>query len=100
MSEFRHTQGGSPVPARIVEREKAVLDRQTVTALRQRLTRWSTRQKRAAPVLETSGATAVDPTFEAKISPCMAAREVVSLAQHAEDAGFDRLGVGCGWTRA
>lgn len=34
-------------------------------------------------------------TFEAEISPCMAARDVVSLAQHAEDAGFDRIGISC-----
>lgn len=34
-------------------------------------------------------------TFEAEISPCMAAREVVALAEQAEEAGFDRLGVSC-----
>lgn len=34
-------------------------------------------------------------TFEAEISPGMAPREVVSLAQIAEDAGFDRLGISC-----
>src|ERR1700722_9184712 len=34
-------------------------------------------------------------TFEAEISPGMAPREVVSLAQLAEDAGFDRLGISC-----
>jgi 5,10-methylenetetrahydromethanopterin reductase len=34
-------------------------------------------------------------TFEAEISPGMAPREVVSLAQLAEDGGFDRLGISC-----
>ena len=34
-------------------------------------------------------------TFEAEISPGMAPREVVSLAQLAEDAGFNRLGLSC-----
>jgi 5,10-methylenetetrahydromethanopterin reductase len=34
-------------------------------------------------------------TFEAEISPGMAPRDVVSLAQLAEDAGFDRLGISC-----
>jgi 5,10-methylenetetrahydromethanopterin reductase len=34
-------------------------------------------------------------TFEAEISPGMAPREVVSLAQIAEDGGFDRLGISC-----
>ena len=34
-------------------------------------------------------------TFEAEISPGMAPGEVVSLAQIAEDAGFDRLGISC-----
>ena len=34
-------------------------------------------------------------TFEAEISPGMAPREVVALAQLAEDAGFDRLGISC-----
>ena len=34
-------------------------------------------------------------TFEAEISPGMAPREVVSLAQLAEDGGFDRLGLSC-----
>jgi 5,10-methylenetetrahydromethanopterin reductase len=33
--------------------------------------------------------------FEAEISPGMAPREVVALAQLAEDAGFDRLGISC-----
>ena len=33
--------------------------------------------------------------FEAEISPGMASREVVALAQIAEDAGFDRLGISC-----
>src|SRR4051794_7663052 len=33
--------------------------------------------------------------FEAEISPGMAPREVVSLAQLAEDGGFDRLGISC-----
>ncbi|HLG87546.1 MAG TPA: LLM class flavin-dependent oxidoreductase [Alphaproteobacteria bacterium] len=33
--------------------------------------------------------------FEAEISPGMAPREVVDLAQIAEDAGFDRLGISC-----
>ena len=32
-------------------------------------------------------------SFEAEISPGMTAREVVSLARIAEDAGFDRLGI-------
>jgi 5,10-methylenetetrahydromethanopterin reductase len=34
-------------------------------------------------------------TFEAEITPGMAPREVVALAQLAEDAGFDRLGISC-----
>jgi 5,10-methylenetetrahydromethanopterin reductase len=34
-------------------------------------------------------------TFEAEISPGMAPRDVVALAQLAEDAGFDRLGISC-----
>jgi len=34
-------------------------------------------------------------TFEAEISPGMAPKEVVALAQIAEDAGFDRLGISC-----
>ena len=34
-------------------------------------------------------------TFEAEISPGMAPRDVVSLAQIAEEAGFDRLGISC-----
>jgi 5,10-methylenetetrahydromethanopterin reductase len=34
-------------------------------------------------------------TFEAEISPGMAPRDVVSLAQIAEDGGFDRLGISC-----
>jgi 5,10-methylenetetrahydromethanopterin reductase len=34
-------------------------------------------------------------TFEAEISPGMAPREVVALAQLAEVAGFDRLGISC-----
>ena len=34
-------------------------------------------------------------TFEAEISPGMAPWDVVSLAQIAEDAGFDRLGISC-----
>jgi hypothetical protein len=29
----------------------------------------------------------------------MAAREVVSLLYRADDAGFDRIGVSCGWGR-
>jgi 5,10-methylenetetrahydromethanopterin reductase len=33
--------------------------------------------------------------FEAEITPGMAPREVVALAQLAEDAGFDRLGISC-----
>ncbi len=34
-------------------------------------------------------------TFEAEISPGMAPREVVGLAQLAEDGGFHRLGISC-----
>lgn len=35
------------------------------------------------------------PLFEAEISPCMPAHDVVSLAVQAEEAGFDRLGISC-----
>ena len=34
-------------------------------------------------------------TFEAEISPGMSPKEAISLAQIAEDAGFDRLGISC-----
>ncbi len=34
-------------------------------------------------------------TFEAEISPGMAPKDVVALAQRAEDGGFDRLGISC-----